>query len=494
MLDEIEILEELLFREEAKEDLGKFCTRISDIQPARHHRLLCDKLEDVAYGRLKRLMVFMPPGHAKSTYSSVHFPAFYLGVNPDKCIIGASHTQDLADRFSRKTRNIVGCKEFYELYGFGVANDSRAMGAWETEKGGEYKATGVGSGIAGRRSDVGLIDDPIRSREDAESELVRERIWEWYLADFSTRLKPGGSIIIIQTRWHEDDLAGRILPTDYHGQSGPVECLNGEIWEVVNFPAICEQEDDALGRQIGDALWPEYYDLQMLQDTKRMQTPRNWASLYQQRPRSEESNQFDLAKLLNDGQPLPFPKWCDSVYAVIDTASKDGNKHDATACTYFAYNRFDPNPILILDWELVQIEGALLEEWLPSVIAKLENYSSICGARLGSQGAFIEDKSSGTILIQQAIRRGLPARAIDSPLTKVGKTERAVSVSGYVYSGKVKLTENAYNKREVYKGRERNHLVFQVVNFRAGMDNKTDDLIDTFTYGIALALGNHEAY
>ena len=225
-----------------------------------------------------------------------------------------------------------------------------------------------------------------------------------------------------------------------------------------------------------------------------MQTPRNWASLYQQRPRAEESNQFDLAKLLNDGQPLPFPKWCDSVYAVIDTASKDGNKHDATACTYFAYNRFDPNPVLILDWELVQIEGALLEEWLPSVIDKLENYSSICGARLGSQGAFIEDKASGTILIQQAIRRGLPARAIDSPLTGVGKTERAVSVSGYVYSGKVKLTENAYNKREVYKGRERNHLVFQVVNFRAGMDNKTDDLIDTFTYGIALALGNHEAY
>ena len=737
------------------------------------------------------------PTH-NSTYSSVHFPAFYLGVNPDKCIIGASHTQDLADRFSRKTRNIVGCREFYELYNFGIASDSRAMGAWETEKGGEYKATGVGSGIAGRRSDVGLIDDPIRSREDAESELVRDRIWEWYLGDFYTRLKPGGSIIIIQcmvgdtrvllangsekelrnikvgdevatyedgkvtsskvlnwmdqgsdniftvktisrtvkanerhpflvqsktgelqwvrlrdlkpgdllvslkdaknpqgqlqdrenaelakqkigitskilnlkdkirdiggnakvklaslmnapvlstvlgcaksimgsiigltlerkertskksgkdisstdmgslwinimislisktayapfvdnlqqekihdytgeisyasttattaerlevyfattatsqldtqklgksplqllnisdftveeviaidpagkevvydiqvertenfvanglvvsnTRWHEDDLAGRILPTDYHGQSGPVKCLNGEIWEVVNFPAICEQDNDALNRKIGDALWPEYYDLQMLQDTKRMQTPRNWASLYKQRPRAEESNQFDLAKLLNDGQPLPFPKWCDSVYAVIDTASKDGNKHDATACTYFAYNRFDPNPVLILDWELVQIEGALLEEWLPSVIDKLENYSGICGARLGSQGAFIEDKASGTILIQQAIRRGLPARAIDSPLTGVGKTDRAVSVSGYVYSGKVKLTENAYNKREVYKGRERNHLVFQVVNFRAGMDNKTDDLIDTFTYGIALALGNHEAY
>ena len=493
-MTEEEILEELLLREESKVELGKFCTHISDIQPARHHQVLCEKLEDIAYGNLKRLMVFMPPGHAKSTYSSVHFPAFFLGVNPEKCIIGASHTVDLAERFSRKTRNIVSGREFYDLYGFGLALDSRSMGSWETERGGEYKAAGVGSGIAGRRSDVGLIDDPIRSREDAESELVRERTWEWYLGDFWSRLKPEAAVIIIQTRWHEDDLAGRLLPTDYHGQSGPVEGYGGEVWEVINFPAICEQNDDPLGRKIGEALWPEYFNIDILNNIKNVQTPRNWASLYQQRPRAEESNQFDLAKLLVEGQPLPFPKWCDSVYAVIDTASKDGNKHDATAVTYFAYNRFEQHSVLILDWEIVQIEGALLEEWLPSVFTKLDNFSSVCGARLGSQGVFIEDKASGTILLQQAARKGMLARPIESPLVNAGKTARAVSVSSYVYNGKVKLTENAYNKRETYKGRERNHLVFQVVNFRAGMDNKTDDLIDTFCYGIALALGNHEAY
>ena len=187
-----------------------FCKRVSDIDAARHHRVMIDALERVAAGKLKRLMIFMPPGHAKSTYSSVHFPAYYLGVNPHNCIIGASHTQDLAERFSKKTRAIVQSSAYHELYGFGISQDSRAVAAWETEKGGEFKAAGVGAGIAGRRSDVGLIDDPIRSREDAESELVRDRVWEWYLADFRTRLKPEGAIIIIQTRWRSEEHTSKL--------------------------------------------------------------------------------------------------------------------------------------------------------------------------------------------------------------------------------------------------------------------------------------------
>lgn len=489
-----EILRELLLRKQANKDLVKFCKRVSDIEAARHHRVMINALERVASGELTRLMIFMPPGHAKSTYSSVHFPAYYLGVNETNCVIGASHTLDLAERFSKKARAIVQSSAFQELYGFGLAPDSRAVNSWETQKGGEFKAAGVGSGIAGRRADVGLIDDPIKSREDAESETVRDRVWEWYLADFRTRLKPNGAIVIIQTRWHPDDLAGRILPNDYYGQTGRVVCTAGEEWEIINFPAICEHNDDALGRKIGEALWPEYYTLDMLMETKRMQTRRNWDSLYQQRPRPDDANQFDLENMLVDGNPVDFPTFCDSIFAVIDTASKDGAKHDSTSVTFFAYSKHTGIPLVILDYDMVQIEGALLVDWLPKVIEKCDDFARECGARLGSLGAFIEERASGTVLIQQGKRNNLPVRAIETPLTMLGKSERAINVSPYVAKGMVKFSEYAYNKRIVYKGRERNQLLFQVMNFRVGYENKSDDLLDTFCYGISLALGDSEGF
>lgn len=489
-----EVLRELLLRKQANRDLVKFCKRVSDIDAARHHKVMINALERVASGELNRLMIFMPPGHAKSTYSSVHFPAYYLGVNTRNCIIGASHTQDLAERFSKKARAIVQSSAYHEMYGFGIAQDSRAVAAWETEKGGEFKAAGVGAGIAGRRADVGLIDDPIRSREDAESEIVRDRVWEWYLADFRTRLKPNGAIIIIQTRWHPDDLSGRILPHDYHGQSGKVMCTGGEEWEIINFPAICEQDDDVLGRKLGEALWPEYYTIEMLRETQRMQTARNWCSLYQQRPRPDDANQFDIDKLLVDGLPVQYPEFCDSIFAVMDTATKDGAKHDSTSVTYFAYSKHLGIPLTILDYDMVQIEGAIISEWLPSVVEKCEDFVKRCGARLGNAGVFIEDRASGAVVIQQGQRNGLPVTAIDIPLTMLGKSERAINVSPYVSRGMVKFSEYAYNKRIVYKGRERNQLLFQLSNFRVGFDNKTDDLLDTFTYGVSLALGNAEGF
>ena len=489
-----EILRELLLRKQANRDLVKFCKRVSDIEAARHHKVMIDALERITSGELNRLMIFMPPGHAKSTYSSVHFPAYYLGVNTTNCIIGASHTQDLAERFSKKARSIVQSTAYHELYGFGIAQDSRAVAAWETERGGEFKAAGVGAGIAGRRADVGLIDDPIRSREDAESELVRDRVWEWYLADFRTRLKPNGAIVIIQTRWHPDDLAGRILPPDYHGQSGKVVCTGGEEWEIINFPAICEQDDDVLGRKIGEALWPEYYTLEMLLETKKMQTSRNWSSLYQQRPRPDDANQFDIENMLVDGSPVAYPAFCDSIFAVIDTATKDGSKHDSTSVTYFAYSKHVGIPLIVLDYDMVQIEGAIIVDWLPSVVERCEELVKLCNARLGLAAVFIEEKASGAVVIQQARRNNLPVTAIDSPLTMLGKSERAINVSPYVCRGQVKFSEYAYNKRIVYKGRERNQLLFQLSNFRVGFDNRTDDLLDTFCYGVSLALGDSEGF
>jgi hypothetical protein len=205
---------------------------------------------------------------------------------------------------------------------------------------------------------------------------------------------------------------------------------------------------------------------------------------------------FSREKLLNDGRPVSYPSTCDSVFAVIDTASKTGTDNDATAVTFFASNQYGAFRLLILDWEIVQIEGATLETWLPSVFARLEELARICRARMGSIGALIEDQNSGIILLQQSRRRGLPAHPIESKLTSLGKDERAFSVSGYVHRGSVKYTEHAFNKTMIYKGKSRNHLVEQVESFRIGDKNsdREDDLLDTFCYGIALTLGNSEGF
>jgi hypothetical protein len=205
---------------------------------------------------------------------------------------------------------------------------------------------------------------------------------------------------------------------------------------------------------------------------------------------------FSREKLLEQGRPAPYPDICECVFAVIDTASKTGTENDATAVTFFAKGHSNSYPLMILDWDIVQIEGATLETWLPTIFERLEHLSQRSSARLGSFGAWIEDKNSGTILLQQALRRQWPVCAIESQLTAMGKDERAISVSGYVYRGDVKYTEHAFDKTVIYKGKARNHLIEQIENFRVGdKDNKReDDLLDTFCYGIAISLGNREGF
>lgn len=206
---------------------------------------------------------------------------------------------------------------------------------------------------------------------------------------------------------------------------------------------------------------------------------------------------FEEGALLVDGLPLPDPKYCRAVFAVIDTAVKTGSGNDGTAVIYCAFDdRFGVVPLRVLDWDCLQIEGALLETWLPTVFENLEHYARLCGARHGSLGAWIEDKSSGMVLLQQAQRRGWPAQPIESKLTSVGKDERALSVSGYVYRGEVKLTERAFNKVVTYKDVSRNHLLSQVTGFRIGDKDRArqDDLLDCFTYAVAVSLGNSEGY
>lgn len=205
---------------------------------------------------------------------------------------------------------------------------------------------------------------------------------------------------------------------------------------------------------------------------------------------------FELDKMLVSGAPVDWPNNCDGVFAIVDSATKTGKDNDGTAVAYYAVNKSNPAaPLVILDWEIVQIEGDLLITWLPNVLSTLERMAGETGARAGSIGAFVEDKDSGQILLQAAQRRGLTAQAIPSELTSVGKDERAIKASGHVHPGMVKFSRPAFEKTTNYKGVVRNHMLSQVTGFRVGdkeASKRADDLLDCFTYGVCVALGDSD--
>ncbi len=412
----------------ARRRLDRFVPFMDDaLIPAHHHRLLIEQLHRVEAGEINRLMVFWPPGHAKSKYSSEYGPAWWIGRNKKKTIIHASYGTDFAERFGRKIRNIVRSEEFERVFGVTLAADSRAAGEWETVEGGEYKAAGVGAGITGRRADLGLIDDPVKSRKEADSPTYRQNAWDWYLADFRTRLKPGGAIVIIQTRWHEDDLSGRILPKDYDGRSGWVEARDGERWYVLNFPAICEREDDMTGRKIGEALWPGYIDLGMLEQLKKTQGSRNWDALYQQRPRPGEGGIFKESWLRNRYSEMPVN--ANVTIHSWDTAQKPDQLNDPSVCSVWNLGRAVPDYYLREVWRN-QVD-------YPTLKRKVLNFAE----RDKPAAILIEDKSSGQSLIQD-LRNSttLPIIAIE-PLGD--KTFRANEVSAMVEAGLMRLPERA---------------------------------------------------
>jgi len=264
-----------LRRRSLRASLTDWC-RHAGFEPAAHHRLLIEKLEAVARGDIDRLAVFMPPGSAKSTYASVLFPPWFLSRHPQAACIAASHTQELADHWGRRVRNLIGQES--KTLGIDLAPDSAAAGRWELAQGGAYFAAGVGGSITGRRADLAIIDDPVKSREAADSDRERNKVWDWYRSDLYTRLKPGARIVLIQTRWHEDDLAGRLL-------------ASGDDWHVLCLPAIAEAED-ALGRAVGLPLWPEWESGAELERKRKVVGEREWLALYQQRPTADQGTYF----------------------------------------------------------------------------------------------------------------------------------------------------------------------------------------------------------
>ena len=312
-----------------------------------------DELERVERGETERLMVLMPPGSAKSTYTSILFPPWFMGRNPQASILGVSNTTELAERFSRRVRNIVALPDFEKIFGFGVSEDSAAAGNWETVKGNEFFAAGMGSAIAGRRADLGLIDDPIKTREEADSERVRQKHWDWYINDFLTRLKPGGRQILIQTRWHADDLGGRILERE------------SDRWKVITIPMEA-QDNDPLDRKLGERLWPEWFTEDMVK-TAKMDT-RAWNALYQQNPVPDEGEYF---KLENFSEYTVAPGNL-RIYGASDYAVTDGGG-DFTEHGVFGV---DPSSnIYVLDWwrgqttsdVWIESQCDLIQRWKPII-------------------------------------------------------------------------------------------------------------------------------
>jgi len=250
---------------------------LTEVTPAftwnwKHLQHIRAELDKVTTGEIDRLILTMPPRHGKSEMVTVRYPAWVLEQDTDKRVIVGSYNQTLANKFSRKTRNIVRQR-------VALSKERTAADDWEIENGGGYRAVGVGAGVTGMGADLIIIDDPVKNRQEANSQAYRDRVWDWYKDDLYTRLEPGGAIILIMTRWHEDDLAGRLLTSEDAG-----------AWHIVNLPALAE-DDDPLGRGPGQALCPERYDESALARLKTV-LGNSFYALYQQRPTAPDGEFF----------------------------------------------------------------------------------------------------------------------------------------------------------------------------------------------------------
>ena len=285
--------------------------------PAPHHRLLLKQLELMSRGEMDRLMVLMPPGSAKSTYASLLYPAWWFTQHPNSSVITTSHTKSLAEHFGRQVREMV--REYAQLLGYGLHSGPQAAGHWQTTGRGEYFAAGIRGPLTGRRADLVIIDDPIKSQAEADSPVLRERVWNWYRFDLTTRLQPRGRIVLIMTRWHEDDLAGRLL------------AQNAAEWYQLRLPALAE-EGDPLQRPPGAALWPEWEDAAALSRKRDTIGERAWSSLFQQSPRPMVGSLFKIECIdILDAPPTRVDGVVVRAWDLAATAATGGNDPDWTA-------------------------------------------------------------------------------------------------------------------------------------------------------------------
>lgn len=358
-----EAARELLRRDDARERLIDFAAYTHpQWMSAEHHRLICEKLEAVSRGEIKRLVIEAPPRHGKTELTSRRFPAWYLGKHPDREIISTAYNADLAiDEYGRKVRNIVRDPLYANVFPHvTLAEDSKAAGRWNTNHGGGYIAGGVDTGLTGRGAHLLLIDDPFKGRAEADSERQRQNVWAWYDSDARTRLAPNGAVVIINTRWHEEDLTGMVLK--HHADEG---------WVRLTLPAIIGE-----GTPNERALWPERFGLEHLRSLRASYMkshPREWFALYQQEPRSEQGGYIERAWFAEryDKQPKQMNVYICSDFAI--TEAEEGKDPDFTEHGVFGLAPDDK--IYVLDWWYGQ---TTTDVWVEELLRLIKQWKPVC--------------------------------------------------------------------------------------------------------------------
>ena len=380
-----------------------------------HHRIIAEKLEQVAQGKLKRLIINMPPRHSKSEFASFLMPAWFLGRNPKLKIIQATHNTELAVRFGRKVRDMIDDPAYKEIFpNTNLKEDNKGAGKWGTEKGGEYFAAGVGAAVTGRGADLFIIDDP-HSEQDAMSDTAFDHAYEWYTSGPRQRLQPGGAIILVMTRWGKKDLTGRLIANQ---SADPMS----DQWEVVEFPALLPS---------GNPLWPEFWDKDSLLSIKASLPAQKWSAQWQQQPTSAGGAivRKEWWKVW-DKDDIPPLKYIIQAY---DTAFSKKESADYSAITTWGVfeNEDDGKDNLILldgqrgRWSFPELKEVAFEEhqyWEPDMV-------------------IVEAKATGRPLIDEMRSRGIPALGF-SPGRRAGgggvdKTTRMHMVSPLFEAGLV---------------------------------------------------------
>jgi predicted phage terminase large subunit-like protein len=380
-----------------------------------HHRIIAEKLERVARGELKRLIINLPPRHSKSEFASFLMPAWFLGRNPKLKIIQATHNTELAVRFGRKVRDLIDDPQYKEIFpDTNLKEDNKGAGKWGTDKGGEYFAAGVGAAVTGRGADLFIIDDP-HSEQDALSESAFDNAYEWYTSGPRQRLQPGASIILVMTRWGKKDLTGRLLAQQ---SADPMS----DQWEVVEFPALLPS---------GNPLWPEFWDKDSLLSIKASLPVQKWSAQWQQQPTSTGSAiiRREWWKIW-EKEKIPPLKYIIQAY---DTAFSKKETSDYSAIT--TWGIFEPEEgrgdnVILLDaqrgrWSFPELKEVAYEEceyWEPDMV-------------------IVEKKATGGPLIDELRARGIPAMGF-SPGRRAGgggvdKTTRMHTVSPLFEAGMV---------------------------------------------------------
>lgn len=284
------------FTDEEDPETGKLVNRFEvkpvnyepvELRIAIHHKIMMQKIQAAIETKRGRQIILAPPGSAKSTYASVIGASWAMGRKRNTQVILGSYATGIAAKQSRKVRAICRDPRYAAIWEGRptLTDDQKAIDDWSLTNGSSLMAAGMLAGITGNRCDLLVLDDPVANREQADSATVRDKIYAEYIDTAMTRAKPWMSVILIMTRWHEEDLVGLILPENYEGESGLIHCRDGQMWDVLCIPAECEREDDVLGRKPGEFLWPDFWPREhwaTWRDNPR--AARTWAALFQQRP------------------------------------------------------------------------------------------------------------------------------------------------------------------------------------------------------------------